>query len=242
MPLVALGISAACAGWRPAARLVSGAALVAAIVLTPVVLAGAWPNFLVSMASLTRHNMVSGNAANPWWIYTWIFRACYDLDQGLWTAFTQPVRILGLTTVEELGHVSPKPLGMLLSVGAIAWACARVLRAERPAGWPLAAALGAFVVHAYFMWTVPVHENHLYLAVPLALLAAVALAPYRRLAWALGLQQALNLFLFYGISEGIGWLPPRGLTIVDTTVVLAVVSVGVFAWHVRILARVTARP
>ncbi len=213
LPLVALAVSAACAGWRPAARLVTGAGLIAAVALAPIALAGGWPNFVISMASLTHHNMVSGNAANPWWIYTWIFRAYYDLDQGAWAAFTQPVRILGLTTVEELGHASPKPLGMILSATAIVWACWRVARAqvaqkERAARWPLAAALGAFIVHAYFMWTVPVHENHLYLAVPLAGLAAVALVPYRRLAWAIGVQQALNLFLFYGISEGLGWLPP----------------------------------
>jgi len=244
LPLVALAVSAACAGWRPAARVVTGAVLVAAVALAPIVLAGGWPNFLISMASLTHHNMVSGNAANPWWIYTWIFRAYYDLDQGVWAAFTQPVRILGLTTVEELGHASPKPLGMILSATAIVWACWRVARAQvaqedRAARWPLAAALGAFIVHAYFMWTVPVHENHLYLAVPLAGLAAVALVPYRRLAWAIGVQQALNLFLFYGISEGLGWLPPRGLTGVDTTVVLAWLSLGVFAWHARVLARVT---
>lgn len=246
VPMVAVVVWAMCSGWRSAARLVTGAILVGVVGLAPVVLAGGWPNFLISMASLTRHNMVSGNATNPWWIYTWVFRAYYDLDQGAWAAFTQPVRVLGLNTVAELGHLSPKPLGLLLTAGSIAWAVWRVARVyvtheNDDVRWPLAAALGAFIVHAYYMWTVPVHENHLYLAVPLALVAAIALGPYRRLAWAIGVQQALNLFLFYGISEGIGWLPPRDLTVVDTTVVLAALSLGVFAWHVRVLALVTGR-
>jgi hypothetical protein len=247
VPLVALGLWAACTGCRQAARAAAGAAVIAVVVLSPVWMAGGWPSFLISIASLTRQNMVSGNAANPWWIYTWIFRAWYDLDQGAWFAFTQPVRVLGLDTVAELGHASPKPWGLLLFSLAAGWGLWRVGRElVRGRGassqWPQAAALGAFVVHAYFMWIVPVHENHLYLAVPLAGVAAIALVPYRRLAFALGLQQALNLFLFYGISEGIGWLPPRNVTVVDATVVLAAWSLWVFGWHVHVLARVSARP
>jgi hypothetical protein len=86
---------------------------------------------------------------------------------------------------------------------------------------------------------VAVHENHLFLAIPLTLLASVYLPAYRRVAVIIGVIQALNLFLFYGLSEGIGWTPVRDLTIVDATVWLAVAATGVYLWHVLVFTRAT---
>jgi hypothetical protein len=246
IPLVALACLAVLHR-QAGLRLLAGGSVVCAVVLAPILIEGTWPNFTFALSSLTRHNMVSGNATNLWWLYTWVFRALYSLDRGPWVAFTQPVRILQLSTVREYGHTSPKLWATLLVAAATAWACWRALRLLRRMSQDgvvaaaHGAALGSFLVHAYFTLGAQVHENHLFLAIPLAVVAALGVPEYRRVALVLSVVQALNLFLFYGISEGIGWRPPRNLTVVDSSVLLAGVAVVAFVWHLRVYAQ-TTRP
>lgn len=226
-------------GWWLAGLFLAGAAIVA-----PVALAGALPNLVVALVSLARHDMVSGNAANAWWIFTWVFRAWYELDRGVSVALTEPVRILALSTVEELAHVSLRLPATVLAALAVGWAVWRsgvarrgVDAASASHDVARAAALGAWSVHAYFMLGAAVHENHLFLALPYALAASAVVPDHVRIARGLGAMQALNLFLFYGISESIGWLPPRSLPF-DPTVLLALAGVVLFVWHARVAARV----
>jgi hypothetical protein len=108
-----------------------------------------------------------------------------------------------------------------------------------PAAGALAAALGCLLVHTYYTLGIAVHENHLFLALPLGLLASVVLPEYRKVALVIGLTQAFNLFAFYGVSGGIGWLPPRQITVVDVTVPLALAAVVGWGWHVAIFTRLT---
>jgi hypothetical protein len=241
IPMIAFAWAFWRRGPRAAGAAVLGAAAVTGALLLPVVVEGQGRAFLAAMESLTRHDMVSGNAANLWWLHTWVFRAWYALELGAWTAFTMPVRVLALSTVTDLGHASLKPIALGLTVAAGAWACWRVARtpSPEPRTPALAAALGAFLVHAYFTLSVQVHENHLFLAIPLALVAGLTLPAHRRVATVLGVQQALNLFLFYGVGERLGWLPPRGWTVIDATVWLATASIAIFLWHARVLARAT---
>lgn len=231
------------AGWRGLGRWMAGVLLAVAVIVGPLARAGALPNLATALASLTRHDMVSGNAANVWWIFTWVFRAWHDLDQGVWAAITQPVRVLAISTVQELAHVSLRPVGTSLVGLAVAWGVWRAGLARRPvAAEPFshdvarAAALGAWTVHAYFMLGAAVHENHLFLSLPCALAASAVLPGYARIARAIGAMLALNLFLFYGISESIGWLPPRMPLRIDSTVILALAGVVLFVWHARIAA------
>jgi hypothetical protein len=249
--VIALTWFAAARGRRAFVRASLAGATALAFILAPLVLEGALPNFGVAMRSLTQHDMVSGNATNVWWLYTWGFRAMYDLDLGFVGAFVQPVRILALSTVEELGHPSPAmfatTLVALFFVFSL-WRATRWAGAEPAPAAPdrpspvlpaLAAALACLLVHTYYMFAVRVHENHLFLALPLALVAAIHLSAYRRVALVIGLVQALNLFAFYGISEGIGWTPSRQWSGVDVTVPLALVSVIAWGWHLGVFVRLT---
>ena len=77
-----------------------------------------------------------------------------------------------------------------------------------------------------------VHENHLYLALPLMAGAAALLPPMRAPFFLVSAVFALNLLLFYGIGRGFP-LPPRGFTVIDATVVLSFVNVGALVWHAR---------
>ena len=44
----------------------------------------------------------------------------------------------------------------------------------------------------------------------------------------------LNLNLFYGISENVGYALPRTLTVVDATVLLAVANCAALLWHASV--------
>jgi len=43
--------------------------------------------------------------------------------------------------------------------------------------------------------------------------------------------------LFYGVGRGAGWAVPRGLTLIDATVVLSVLNIAALLWHGVLLAR-----
>jgi hypothetical protein len=98
-------------------------------------------------------------------------------------------------------------------------------------------ALGAFSTHAYATLAAQVHENHLYAAVPLLALAGAGRRAFRPVLYAVSAIFALNLNLFYGIGDDVGYALPRGITIVDATVVLAVVNCAALVWHARVLQR-----
>lgn len=113
--------------------------------------------------------MLSGYAMNVWWVITWVVRASYGAPVVGWhEAYTSLVRILQITRFVEVGFPNPRPMTTLLVVALIAWRGWRYRRATDPATW---AYFGGWTVFTYFLWSVQVHENHLYLAVPLLALA-----------------------------------------------------------------------
>jgi hypothetical protein len=87
---------------------------------------------------------------------------------------------------------------------------------------------------------VGVHEHHMMLAVPLLALAAALRPAIRPLFWTVSLIVALNMNLFYGIGLGLGWSVPRGLLLVDLSVLLSIANIAALAWHSRVLVREAA--
>jgi hypothetical protein len=218
---------------RRAAAALAGAAVAGGFLLTPVLLAGALPNLLNAMGRLGAHDMLSGNACNLWWIVGYVMRAYYSMhDMGVWSAFTTPTRILAISRVVELGYPNPRIVGTLLTLAAFGWG---LWTARRAGDLWMAAALAAFLVHAYATLSAQVHENHLMAAVPLLGLAAAGRRSYLPLLAAVSAIFALNLNLFYGVGEDVGYAIPRGLTIVDATVVVSVANCAALAWHALVL-------
>jgi hypothetical protein len=218
---------------RHAMRTGAGAAAVSALALAPFVVAGAWRNLLQGVGSLLRHDMLSGDAANFWWIVTYVMRAIYAIgDLGAWGAWTMTVRILGISRVVELGYPNPRPIAAAAIVAAAMWA---LWRARRSRDLSVMLACAAVIVHAYFVLGVQVHENHLYLAIPLLGGAAAVHRELRPVFYGLSLAFALNLWLFFGLGRGFP-LPPRNLTVVDTTVLLALANCALLMMHARRLA------
>jgi hypothetical protein len=214
------------------------AGMTSAALLAPFARVGALRNLRQGVGSLFRHDMLSGEAANLWWIVTWLLRGSYATrDLGAWAAWTMRVPILGDSRVVALGYPNPRPIAAVLAGSVIVWAFWRARRAALP----ILLAAGALAVHAYFVLALQVHENHLYLALPLAA-GAAALLPRMRAPYALmsGVF-VLNLFLFQGIGREVP-LPPRNVTLVDVTVLLAFVNVAALVWHMRRFSQEAAHP
>ena len=204
----------------------AGAGVVVGLVV-PVVLRGAWPNMVQAVGRLAAHDMVSGYGLNVWWIVTWLVRAQYSMDLGLVGALTAPVKILQITRFVEVGYPNPKPLGSAIVVALLVWGIWRWRRGTTPAGW---AGLAGWSVFAYAMFSAQVHENHLYLAVPMFALAAAWDPSWRAIFYAVSLTTAFNMYIFYGLSGG--WPPviDRTWTGVDMSVLVAFANVALFGW------------
>lgn len=236
-PVVALAVWNCASGRRIASAVMSaaGAATVSAFTLAPFALVGAWRNVVQGVGSLLRHDMLSADAANLWWVVTYVMRAAYAThDLGAWAAWTMTVRILGISRVIALGYANPRPWATAAVVAAAAWALWRVRQSR---ALPVMLACAAFVVHAYFVLGVQVHENHLYLAVPLLAAAAAIHRQLRPVFYGASAVFALNLFLFFGIGRGFP-LPSRNFTVIDATVLVAAANCVLLLIHARRLVAI----
>ncbi len=213
-----------------------GAALA---IVAPHAIAGSLPNMAFALRTLGEHDMLSKNAANLWWMVTWVLRVADSIGEvGAWRAMTALPRILAISSVMNPGYPDPRLVGLVLTAAAWGWA---LWQARRARDLSLLAGLGAFLVHAYFVLSAQVHENHLFLAIPLAVLAAIGRRGWARVALVLTAIQVLNLNFFYGFSEGIepGFAIPRTLTLVDGVVLLSAANCAALFWHGWTLRRET---
>ena len=202
--------------------------------------AGGGPNMIQALGRLEAHDMLSGNACNLWWIVGYVVRSIYSIeDYGVWGAFSHQTQILQISRFMEIGGPNPRPIGAVLFLAVMLWAMWASRRAKDL--W-LLAALGAFLVHAYATLSAQVHENHLFAAVPLLVLASAGRRAFTPLLVAISAIFFLNLNIFYGISEDVGYAIPRGLTIIDLSVVLAVINCAALVWHGFVLSRGKPRP
>jgi hypothetical protein len=155
-------------------------------------------------------------------------------DIGTWAAFTSPTKILAISRVVELGYPNPRIVGLSLFGSAAAWS---IWTARRRGDLWIASALAAFLMHAYATLSAQVHENHLFAAVPLVGIAAAGRPRLTPIFLALSAIFVLDLNLFYGISEDIGYAIPRTLTIVDATVLVSIANCAALAWHAAVFSR-----
>ena len=240
-PILALG------AWRTGgARAVVGAAVgglaTAGVIILPYALVGALPNMWLAFGSFyARRDILSGYAANIWWVANYVLRAWNQIPRlGVAGAYLAPVRrIMAISTFQDYGFPNPRPFGTLLVLLASGWSLWRIRAARDLALHALGA---AFIIHAFFVFSVGVHEHHMMLAVPLLALAAALRPSLRPLFWAISLIVALNMNLFYGIGMGLGWSPPRGLLLVDLSVLLSIANIAALVWHGRVLVREAAHP
>jgi hypothetical protein len=222
-------------GARALAAAAGGALLVAALAAGPIVAAGGGPNLLQAMGRFGAHDMLSGNACNLWWIVGYAVRVQHTIqDYGVWGALSRQTQILQISRFMEVGYPNPRPIGEALVLTVMAWA---VWTARHSDDLWLTAALGAFLVHAYATLSVQVHENHLFAALPVLAMAAAGRPRLRPVLIVVSAIFALNLNMFYGISEDVGYAVPRSLTPVDLSVVVSAVNCAALVWHGAVFRR-----
>jgi hypothetical protein len=236
-PAVALALWNVGDGGQARRRLLAStksAAIFSIVITLPIVFAGTALNMLRALGSMVRHDMLSGNACNLWWIVGYVIQVVEASQSG----DPAPARILAgivpITSVYTAWHVSPRLLGAILTLAATAWALGIARRARDLA---LIAALAGFVADAYFVLSAQVHENHFFVVIPLLVLAATLRREFAPILTALGIVFALNLYLFYGVG---GTEPPataRTITIIDSTVLLSILNCGVFVWFALVFRR-----
>src|SRR5205085_1940692 len=131
-PIVAIVLLNTTVARRVRAACIRGISGLATIVmaLVPFARSGALPNMAQGVASLFRPDMLSGTAANLWWIVTWLLRASYAVrDLCAWSAWTMTVRILGISRVVALAYPNPKPIATLVAGAIMLWTFWRAWRA-----------------------------------------------------------------------------------------------------------------
>ena len=211
--------------WRPLLRAaVSGAATCLALVW-PVVHAHAFVNMLFALRGTISDGMLSGDAANLWWI-------AGDAIRPAARAEIVQMSSLLFAGRKILGH-GAGGLVMVTTTWAILVALMLSLmwHARRSMNLLTATGLTALVVHLYVVLGVQVHENHLFLAIPALAIAAALDARYRLFFAALTSIAFLNLNLFFGSGYGYTSALRDHVHLVDLTVVLAAVNVAALAWH-----------
>lgn len=226
-------------GWRALAQATAAGVVATAAIFLPFALVGSLPNVIVALSSFARTDILSGNAANVWWIVNWLERAWHRVPPlGFPQSYLVPVaRVMALSTFIELGWPNPRPFASAAVLTIVGWA---VWRMRRTSELALHAALAAFTVLTYFTLAIGVHENHIILALPFLLLASIQRAEFRPLFVGLSLTAALNMNVFYGLGRGVGWALPRTATIVDTSVLLSFANLAALVWFGRLIARSTA--
>ena len=120
-------------------RAAAGAAVVAGAVLLPFVARGAWANLVQAIGRLAKQDMLSGNAANVWWIFTWVLRVLDVAGEWGWRrALTQEVRILAIGS-RDCPRVSQSTSGWPGAGGRRDW----LGRVAKPAEHPVVECCGA---------------------------------------------------------------------------------------------------
>jgi Gpi18-like mannosyltransferase len=217
-------------------RAALGSAGATLAILLPFALAGTLRNLVFALSSFGRTDILSGYAANVWWLVNWLERAWHLRPRlGFPGAYSVPVaRVMALSTFIELGWPNPRPLAAAAVLSATGWA---VWKLRRTTDLALHAALAAFTVLTYFTIAIGVHENHIVSALPFLLVAASRFRELRPLFVALSLSAALNMNLFYGLGHKVGWALPRTLTPIDASVLLSMVNIAALVWFARWLGR-----
>lgn len=212
-----------------------------AVAVLPFALRGALANMWLAFGVfLERRDTMSAFAANLGWLTNWWLRASMGVPEMGWRAFLLVVpRPLAISRFVELGYPDPRPFCTVAVAAATFWS---LWVARHARSLAVAAAVGAFTVHANFILNVGMHEHLMLLEVPLLILAGALEARLRPLALVVSAIVTLNINLVYGISRGWGYAIPREITGVDVSVALAVVNVCVFVWFAAVFARLCRRP
>jgi hypothetical protein len=217
-----------------------GGALVSAVVMAPFVAAGSWWNMVHGVASQANEIYLSMEGYNFWWMTGHLLWVAYAWQRGLdaWTVFVGPVTRIPFVRAAAHGLPFLRVAGMMLALAGIGWG---VWIGRKASDLSLVAAVGAFSVHAYAVLGSQVHENHLFAALPMLVIAAAARRRFVPVLAGVSAFLALSMLFYIFGDEESRWVLSRSLTLLDTTLLLAVFNCTLLVWHGAVL-RAEARP
>jgi hypothetical protein len=210
------------------------AAVVSAAIAAPFVAAGAWWNMVHGVVSQTNETYLSMEGYNFWWMAGHFLWVGYAWQRGLdaWAVLVGPVARIPFVRAAAHGLPFLRVAGTMLALAGIGWG---VSVGRRARDLSLVAAVGAFSVHAYAVLGAQVHENHLFAAMPLLVIAAATRRRYAHVLAGVSVFLTLSmLFYIFGREEG-HWVLSRSMTLLDSTLLLAVFNCGLFVWHGAVL-------
>ena len=191
------------------------------------------------MGSLVRHDMLSGNACNLWWIVGYLMQvmeASHREDSAPARAVAEIVQISSLFPGRTWVAIRQSSTHWRRAhMSATVWALG-IARGARELA--LFAALAAFVADAYFYVVSAVHENHFFVVIPLLGIAAGLRRPrFTPILTALGVVFALNLCFFYFVAGGGPAALASALMVLGSTLFLSLVNCAVFLWFAMVFRR-----
>jgi hypothetical protein len=202
------------AAWRRTAGL---AAIAAAVVLLWMIPVYGFPAIWDALYRASRHNDLSNFGANPLWILTWWFER---------TASSGPtLSPEGIVVIHSASRPLLRALSLVTLVGYGLVLRAYWTSADRTMAGMVRYALAGYLV--YFLCSAGVHENHLFLAVLLAIALAWLAPRYTWMAVVLAAALTINPVLFYGWQGGGALRTAHGI---DDTVWFAIVVSVAVAW------------
>jgi hypothetical protein len=208
-------------------RFAAGGIATSVAIVAPVIIRGGWTNLLQALGRLVATDVLSGQATNFWWLFTYVVRVM-DVwgEWGPRAAILQRVRILAITRALALGYPNPYVVGLVLVGTCVALATWRTWNSPSLA---IVAAAAGWAGWAYSLFATLVHENHMYMAIPFLCIAAGLDRRFRAMCWTASIISAINMYLFGGFGLDV---PPleRSITGLDASVVLSAVNLVAFVW------------
>jgi hypothetical protein len=211
-----------------------GTAAVSVLVVGPVIMAGAWWNMVHALRSQAAEVEIAMEGYNFWWIAGHFLWTAYAWQRGLsaWPVFTGPVARVPFVRAAAHGLPYLRVVGTVMAAGGILWGAWTGRRAREL--WHVAA-VGAFSVHAFAVLGAQVHENHLFAAMPLLVIACTERRRFVPILVGVSAFITLSLlFVIFGDPGG-RLVLSRTWTFLDTTLLLAIFNCLLFVWHARIL-------
>jgi len=211
-----------------------GGFAISAMILAPVVVAGVWSNMVHMLKTVTDDESLSMSAYNFWWLAGHAMTLAYALMRGgsLWTTVTAPVTHVSFDRAAAHGLAHLRVVGTMFAVAGIGWGLWIGRRARDLA---LVAAVAGFSVYAYSILATRVHENHAFITIPLLVAAAAGRRRFVPVLAAVSVWFTLNL-VFYGLSDDGRFAVPRTLTVVDTTLLIALFGCVSLFWFASVLS------
>jgi hypothetical protein len=194
---------------------------------------------ILMLKTVADDQSLSMSAYNLWWLASHAMATAYATARGsgLWAATTAPVSSVSFDRAAAHGLLHPGAVGATLAAGAIGWA---LWMGRRAGDLPRAAAIAAFSICSYALLATRVHENHAFLAIPLLVAAAAGRKRFTTALVAISAWFTLNL-VFYGITDDGRFALSRAYTIVDTTLLVAVLGCVSLVWFASALYDECAR-